>query len=72
MANEVYFPIERIFENRGATPITVREIGLFGNKNNSLNIHPHLLARKALAPVDQFTIGAGETAKVTFNCKAIV
>ncbi|MAL19397.1 MAG: hypothetical protein CL670_04420 [Balneola sp.] len=72
VANEVYFPIERIFENRGATPITVREIGLFGNKNNSLNIHPHLLARKALAPVDQFTIGAGETAKVTFNCKAIV
>ncbi|MAO65669.1 MAG: hypothetical protein CL666_11785 [Balneola sp.] len=72
VANEVYFPVERIFENRGATAITVREIGLFGNKNNSSNISPNLLARKALAPVDQFTIGAGETAKVTFNCKAIV
>lgn len=72
VANEVYFPVERIFENQGTTPITVREIGLFGNRNNSIDISPKLLARKALAPVDQFTIGVGETAKVTFNCKAIV
>lgn len=72
VANEVYFPVERIFENRGATPITVREIGLYGNRTNSNAYSPRLLARRALAEVDQFTIQPGESVKVGFNCKAVV
>lgn len=72
LAGEVYFPVERIFENRGSTDITVGEIGLFANRNYSSNIHPHLFARKALAPVDQFTIQPGQAVKIAFICKALV
>lgn len=71
--NQAWFPIERIFENRGAVALPVREIGLFANGDESYtNPSPALIARTALDPGDEFTIGAGEIVRVTYTVKAII
>ena len=74
--NKAVFSVARIFENRTADPIQVREIGLFGNyftgsTTNQSSWAPRLLARTALAPADQFTIAAGEYVKVEYQIEVI-
>lgn len=66
------FTVERYFENKGAVPIEVKEIGLFGNGSTSTTMTPSLFARKALNANDQFTIQPGQTVKVGFLCKAFI
>lgn len=70
--NEAYFNLSRVFENRGATDITVKEIGLYAKNDDSTNrFLPKLIARKALAPTDQFTIMAGQMRKVNYKIKMV-
>ncbi|WP_440999893.1 hypothetical protein [Fodinibius sp. SL11] len=71
--NEAYFNISRVFENRGTTDITIKEIGLYTKKDNTSNrFQSKLVARKALAPADQFTIMAGQMRKVNYKMKLTV
>ena len=68
--NEAHFNIARVFENRGATDITVKEIGLYAKNDDDYNTFiPTLVARRALAPADQFTIAAGQMRKVNYKIK---
>lgn len=70
--NEAYFNISRVFENRGVTDINVKEIGLYAKNDDSSNrFQPTLVARKALAPADQFTIMAGQMRKVNYKIKMV-
>ena len=47
-SNAAYFTVSRIFENRGASPVTVKEVGLYGNgsANTSRELLPKLIARE--------------------------
>jgi hypothetical protein len=79
VANKAVFSISRIFENKGAVAIDVREIGLFANTSanssqtstSHLSGSPSLIARTALAPADQFTIQPGEYKKVEYIIEVI-
>ncbi|MDR8389863.1 hypothetical protein NC796_01855 [Aliifodinibius sp. S!AR15-10] len=73
-ANQAWFNLHRIFENKGTVPITVKEIGIYGNSKSTYNYDftPTLIARRALAPADQFTIQPGQAIQVTFTIKAVV
>lgn len=71
--NEAYFNLARVFENRGATDITVKEVGIYANRGDDYDEWvPKLVARKALAPADQFTIMAGQMRKVNYKIKMVV
>lgn len=72
-ANSGQFTIARVFENRGSIPITVKEIGLYGSASTSTSAVtiPGLMARRALQPDDQFTIGPGEMKKVSYTIKIV-
>lgn len=70
--NEAYIVISRVFENRGATAITVKEVGVYANISTSPSYVPTLIARKALHSDDQFTIQPGELRKVNYNVKMVV
>jgi hypothetical protein len=74
--NKAAYSITRIFENKGTTALTVREIGLFGNISTSLtgssnSTSPAMIARTALGPADQFTINPGEFVQVEYVVEVI-
>ena len=72
-SNSVKFSLARVFENRGSIPITVKEVGLYGQASTSTGATsvPGLMARRALHPDDHFTIQAGEMKKVSYTIKMI-
>ncbi|MDR8390005.1 hypothetical protein NC796_02565 [Aliifodinibius sp. S!AR15-10] len=73
LANQAWFPIERIVENRGSVALPVREIGLFANGAKSMvNPSPVLIARTALDAGEEFTIQPGEMIKIIYSVKAVI
>jgi hypothetical protein len=76
VANEAYYSVTKIFENRGATAITVSEMGLYGNNRYDSSFlytsNPDLLTRTALAPADQRTVQPGEFLLAEYIVKAVV
>jgi len=79
LANKALFSVSRIFENKGAVALDIREIGLFANtapnssqtSTSHLSGSPTLIARTALHPTDQFTIQPGEYKKVKYIIEVI-
>jgi hypothetical protein len=69
------FQIERIFENRGSVPVTVREMGIYGvtqvSTNRVIQAYPELLARTALDSTDEITFSPGEYKKVIYEVEGI-
>ena len=65
-AGRAYFPVERIFENRTNSDITINEVGLYcGATDNSHPDHRHLIVRNVLdSPI---TIGAGKLKKLYYE-----
>lgn len=78
-ANEAQFVVKRIFENRGTTPVTLAEMGIYGNdmkvgSNDPVEYTstPKLLARTALGPADQITVQPGEFLLAEYIIKAVI
>ncbi len=75
-ANEAWYTVKKIFENRGSSPVTIAEIGLYGNdianSSRQFSFAPSLLARTALAPADQTTVQPGEFLLAEYIIKAVV
>jgi hypothetical protein len=73
--NKATYRIERIFENRGSTTVTVKEIGLYalsnGLGNELIQKDNAIIARTALDSNDQFTIAAGAYKKVIYEVEVI-
>lgn len=72
--NKATFEVNRIFENRSANPITVKEVGLFGNETETNTSEFDVIAmyaRTALHPDDQFTIQPGEFRIVRYTLEFI-
>ncbi|WP_020402805.1 hypothetical protein [Gracilimonas tropica] len=70
--NKATFEVNRIFENRSAAPITIKEVGLFGNNSGEAQFNGvYMYARTALAPADQFTIQPGEFRIVRYTLEFI-
>ena len=64
--------INRIFENRGSTDITIKEIGLYANRDlGGSNYSSDLIARTALQSTDWYTISPGEFVQVTYTIEVI-
>lgn len=61
--------IKRIFENRGSTAITIKEVGL--NVNRSLSsqntFSPQMIARTALQSGDWYTIQPGDFVQIQYD-----
>ena len=76
VANEAYYSVTKIFENRGATAITVSEMGLYGNNRYDGSFlytsNPKLLTRTALAPADQRTVQPDDFLLAKYIIKAVV
>lgn len=70
--DKVTFRIERIFENRSSTAVTVKELGLYSISNSlasdeAIQDDIELIARTALDSNDQFTIASGAYKKVIYE-----
>lgn len=60
--------VSRIFENRGSTSVTIKEIGLYANRDLSGdNYSAELIARTALQSTDWYTVNPGDYVKVTYE-----
>lgn len=73
-AGTVSFRIAREFENTGSIPVTVKEYGIYANRQNTSSatdlddcrFAPTLIARTALAEADQFTFQPGDRKKIEY------
>jgi len=73
VANKATFVMSRLFQNRSAAPIVIKEIGLRGNWSfNTSFISNRLYARSALHPDDQVTVQPGEFIMVEYQVEVIV
>lgn len=63
--------MSRIFENRGSIPVTIKEIGWYGNSSSSANLNGSLFARTALDSTDWYTVQPGEYVKIIYKIEVI-
>lgn len=61
--------IKRIFENRGSTAVTIKEVGLNANRRRSSDdtVVSQMIARTALESADWYTVNPGEFVQVQYD-----
>ena len=73
VANKAAFSVSRLFQNKTADPIVIREIGLRGNWDFSPTFAANKqYARTALHPDDQVTVQPGAFALVEYQVEILV